>query len=128
MMNFAKKQTLLSNWVSLEYEGMNLLFPDGDYKMTVISANAQRYGADQYIVFICSYVWGDEKQPEVVEIYINIAGTHAVEGRKILKSIENSIGLGKLNDTKLYIDTEFTLRIKLREVNTFKFNQIEAVI
>jgi len=135
MINFYKKQSLLSNWVNIEFDGKNLLLPTGDYRITVQSSNAVRYGKNQYIVFNCSYkvlyVNGkpyNTTQPELVQIYICIDGKHAVEGRKCLKTIEDSIGLGILDDTKLYKDTEFVLHVVLQEINTFTFNQIGAVL
>jgi hypothetical protein len=135
MINFYKKQALLSNWINIQYNGLDLLLPTGDYHITIQSSNIKRYGSNQYIIFNSSYkvLYANGKpyfhtQPELLSIYICIQGKHAVEGRKILKSIEDTIGLGILDDTKLYEDTEFNLRVALTSINTFKFNQIGAVL
>lgn len=135
MINFNKKQALLSNWINIEHNGFNLLLPDGDYRFAVLLSNTVRYGKNEFIKFNCSYkvLYANGKpfnrtQSEMVEIYICINGKHSVEGRTILKQIESSIGLGILNDTKLYKDTEFILQVAVRKINTFKFDQIGAVL
>lgn len=132
MINFDKKQALLSNWISLttpkEYGGVSVMMPDGEYPFTVLHSRLVRYGPTEYVKFRCSYKYNNSIQPELAEIYMCIVGKHAIEGRKCLKSIEDTIGLGVLDDTKLYEGTEFTLRVVNRKINTFRFNQIGAVL
>jgi hypothetical protein len=140
MINFDKKQALLSNWISIEAPecpDRSFLVRDMDTHLRVISANIVRYGQNQYIVFRCSYkvLWDSKSkkaygklQPEIFNLYISIRGRHAVEGRSLLADINKAIGLGDLDDTKLYKDLEFRVHVAFRGINTFKFNQIGRVL
>jgi hypothetical protein len=139
MINFDKKQALLSNWISIEVQenpDRYFLVHDMDIELTVLSARISGYGKDRYIVFRCSYkvLWdtASEKvyyktQPEIFELWICLSGTHAVQGRKVLSKINSAIGLGELNDTKLYKDCKFKVHISNRSINNFHFNEIGRV-
>jgi hypothetical protein len=128
-MKHYKEQKLLSSWAdsSCPTQGsMGYIIKDAGL--------IKGEGNNQYIAFDCRFTdrWRkvifNGTLPDVsTTIYICVRGNHAVEGRRILQQLESRIGAGKLDNTKLYIGSEFCCRFEKTTINNYNFNTITKI-
>ncbi|MEE9574226.1 MAG: hypothetical protein V3W20_14320 [Candidatus Neomarinimicrobiota bacterium] len=98
MKDFYKKNKLLSNWIEATDP-----IPDGDYIITVqyVSEYEYEYNLTTYFILNCVYEYKGHKQPDELEIYINIDGEYMIEGNELVRKLEASMGCD-LNANKFY--------------------------